>query len=221
LSISFRKKWYESHDGIDVIPAQHVIDSTQPSRDVELTLILSFFRNSIELFTDDTISLFVLLRITRLDVLYTGIFIGTLIDLINHLPNLESMRVLSLLLLKPRCLSVEEVNTFRLVSNNNKITKVNIQWTTDLAQIQFLIDLCPSMHYLEINCSVNIDLKSLVRFILMKDLKYIPCLCRLCLHIPKDNHRMVEELQEMINFERLRRDYTIKHVGDSIYLSWK
>jgi hypothetical protein len=217
----FRNKWYESHDGLDGIPTQHVIYSTQPSRDVELTLILSFFKNSIELFADNTISLFALLRITRLDVLYTGIFIGTLIDLMNHLPNLDSMRILSLLLLQPRCLTVEEVNTFRLVSNNNKITKVNIQWTTDLAQIQFLIDLCRSMRYLEITCSVNVDLKVLIRFILIKDLKYIPHLCILCLHIPKETHRMVEELQEMINFERLRRDYTIKHLRDTIYLSWK
>jgi hypothetical protein len=192
----------------------------QRTQDIELTVTVPFSRECNELFTENTISLFGLLWITRLDAFCNGIFIDTLVDLIYHLPNLTSLRVCSLSLTKPQCLSVEQTNTLRFVSNNNKITKVNIQCVTDLAQIQFLIDLCQCMQYLEIGCSSDVDFKSVVRFILMKDLRYIPHLRLLCLCSQKADDKMVEELQEMITFERLQRDYIIKRIGDKIYLQW-
>ena len=213
----FRRKWYESTE-IDGYFKQ----------DIELTLTeqnnsqAPFCREFNELFTDNTITLFTLLRITRLDILYSEIFVGTLIDVIHHLPNLDSLRIRSLSLLRSQYVSDEQTSHFCLLpNNNNKITKVNIQCLIELVQIQFLIDLCPSMQYLAIGCLNNIDPKLFIKFILTKKFKYISHSCALCFCIQIKNDKMFEELQEMINDEKLCSDYLVKHLSNKIYLQCK
>jgi hypothetical protein len=170
---------------------------------------------------DDIIPVLTLLQITHLIIEYPDIFIGNLIEIVRFLPHLDSLKVHSLSLLKPRCLSIEEVETLRSVSKNAKITKVSLQRIGELAEIQFFIDLCPRMQYLEIDCSRIIDLNLLVRFIIMKTTRCIPHLCALCLCVKEANYEMVEKVQNMINLEKLLHDYTITYVSNKIYLQWK
>jgi hypothetical protein len=169
----------------------------------------------------DISPVFTVLQINHLIIECHDIFIGTLIEILRLLPNLDSLKVYSLALVKRRCLSVPEVETFRLVSKNNKITKVNLERINELAEIEFLIDLCPSMEYFEVYCSDEIDLKLFVRFILMKTNRCIPNLCTLCLSITEENDTMVKTLQEMINLEALLDDYTITRIYDKIYIQLK
>jgi hypothetical protein len=206
---------------IDVNYTEDNIFINDYSQDIELTFTAPFCRECNELFTDNTIILLNLLRITRLDIPYSGIFVGTLIDLIHHLPNLDSVRVWSLSLLKLSCISDEQISTLCLLSKTNKITKVNIQCLTELSQLQFLIDLCPRMQYLEISYLNDIDPKPFTRFILTKYLKSVFELCILCLYIAIPNDKIVEEIQDMINLEKLCDDYTIKCLYNKIYLRWK
>jgi hypothetical protein len=224
----FRRKWYETSEidayfnqDIKLNLAEQNISSNDYSQDIELTVTAPLSRESTELLTDNTITLFTLLRIARLDVLFNEIFFRTLIDLIDHLPNLDSLRVRSVSLLKPQCVTDEQASTRCLLSNNNKITKVNIQCLTQLAQIKFLIDLCPNMQYLEIECLNNINPKLLIRFISTKKFQYIYYPCILCLHIPTKTDKIFEELREMIKFEKLYHHCKIKRLYNKIYLQCK
>ncbi len=184
------------------------------SQEIELAVTVSFYLQCNELFTDNAINLFTLLRITRLDILFSEISVDILTDLIHHLPNLVSLRVCSLL-------SDKQASTLCLLPNTNKITNVNIQCLTELVQIEFLIDLCPCVQYLEIGCSNDINYKSLIRFILMKDMKYTPYLCFLCLSSQQVNDKMIQEVQQMIQLEKLQSNYVIKHTDNKVYLQWK
>ncbi|CAF1552383.1 unnamed protein product, partial [Adineta steineri] len=112
-------------------------------------------------------------QITKLDFTFEATFVGMLLDLLRYLPNLNSLRVRSLSLTKPRCLHAEEERISRLISIDNKIRKVHIQQMTDLEQIQFLINICPLMQYLGIGFSDAMDLKLLLKFILMKNREQI------------------------------------------------
>ena len=193
----------------------------EDSQEIQLAVIAPFYLQCNELFTDNATTLFALLRISRLDILHNGIFVGILIDLIHHLPNLISLRVWSLSLVKSQWMSDEEASTLGLLLNNNTITQVSIQCLNDLAQIQFLIDLCPSMQYLEIECSNDINFISLIRFILMSHVKCIPYLYLVCLCTPQVNEKMIQDIHEMIQLEKLRFGYVIKHTNNKIYLQWK
>lgn len=160
------------------------------------------------------------LHITCLNITRREIFVAMLINFIRYLPHLDSLVVSSLAMTHPRCLSVLEVTTLRLVSNDNKITKVNLQQMNNLAQVQFILDLCPRIEYLEVDCTNDVFPEIVVRFILLKNIKYIPNLSSLCLKISKMDENIIEKLKNMIDLEQLRHNYTIKQIDNRIYLRW-
>jgi len=171
-------------------------------------------------FMDIICPILLLTSITGLNITCNQIFIGILIKLIHLLPNLDYLIVRSLAMIQPRCLSVEEVKTLRLVSHNNKITKVKFQQMNELAQIQFIINLCSRLQHLEVICTNDIDPEMFLRFIFMKNTKFIPNLCSLCFCISNSNEDLFGKLQKIIELEKLHHDYTIKRSNNRIYLRW-
>jgi hypothetical protein len=190
----------------------------QLSRSVALTILDTFGINRNTFSVHEILPVITELQITHLIIECPNIFIGVLIELLLLLPNLDSLKVYSLSLLKPRCLLKAEVAILRLILVNNNITKVNLERINELAEVQFLIDLCPRMQYFEVNCSNEIDFKLLVRFILMKTNRCISHLRTLCLSNKEANDEMIKGLQVMINFEQLLHDYTITFIDKKIYI---
>ena len=91
------------------------------------------------------------------------IFIGILLQIINLLLDLDSLKVWSLSLIQSTCLSDQELQSIRHVSNNNKITKVHLENIIKFEKVLFLIDLFPHMIYLQVDCENNIDIELFVR----------------------------------------------------------
>jgi hypothetical protein len=90
-----------------------------------------------------------------------------------------------------------------------------------LEQVQFLIDLSPGMEYLQVRCASYIDFQLLLRFILMKNInKDILHLRSLCLCVSSADEKMIQELQTMIETEKLLHDYSTKRILDKIYFQW-
>jgi len=78
------------------------------------------------------------------------------------------------------------------------------------------------MNYFEINDINKIDVELFVKNILMKiTIKYKHHLRFLCFRVPTVDDKMLQRLEEMINFKKLLVNYTIKRVCDNIYLQWK
>ncbi|CAF3570438.1 unnamed protein product [Rotaria sp. Silwood1] len=171
-----------------------------------------------ETFFDTIHPVLTTIQITYLNIMLRDIFIGALIDLVGCLPNLDSLVISSLSMIQPRCLSIEETRTFRLLSNNNKITKVNLKEMNDLAQVQFLLDLCSQMKYFEVDCTNDVSPENVVQFILMKNIKRTCNLRLLCLKILQTNMNIVDTLKSIIDFEQLCHNYTIQQIDTKIYL---
>ncbi|CAF0979013.1 unnamed protein product [Adineta steineri] len=184
----------------------------------ELSIFESSFTDYNDSLIDNLAPLFDIVQITKLDFTFEATFVGMLLDLLRYLPNLNSLRVRSLSLTKPRCLHAEEERISRLISIDNKIRKVHIQQMTDLEQIQFLINICPLMQYLDIGFSDNMDLKLLLKFILMKNREQISHLRVLCLCTPRINQKMFEDLQNLVRMKKQYQKYTIKHINNRIYI---
>ena len=159
-------------------------------------------------------------QLTCLHVDFSRIFAGTLIDFIQYLPHLHSLVVKSLGSMLKRHLSLEETRTLRLVAQRKSITKVRLINVDCLSKIQFLIDLCSGMQYLQIDNTNDLDLECFVRFILMKNIKYLPSLVFLSFGCPQSDIDLLTKLDKMIAFEQLRRDYTIEQIDQNIHLRW-
>jgi hypothetical protein len=186
----------------------------------QLTIIDMFDVDNDQSFFDALGPILLTAQIRCLKITCRKIFIGTLIDLIRYLPNLHSLIVTYLAMVDPRCLLVEEATTLRFVSQNNKITRVNLQQMNDLAQVQFLLELCPRIEYLEVDCTNVVYPEDVIRFILMKNIKYIPNLSSLCLKIRPTKTDLVYHLKRMIDFEQLHQNYTIQQTENSIHFQW-
>jgi hypothetical protein len=221
IYFNFREKWYELKDFAPNGEYFNQNPSLNLPQGIELTIFEPSFTDYNESLINNMAAFFDIVRITKLDVVFEATFVGMLLDLLRHLPNLDSLRVWSLSLTKPRRLHAEEENINRLISNNNQIRRVSIQQMTELAQVRFLINLCPFMQYFEVGCFSDTNLKSLVVYILRRNRKHITHLRVLCLCMQTANDIKVEELQRMLQLMKSRYKYTIKRISNKIYVQRK
>jgi hypothetical protein len=193
--------------------------STQFARTIELSIWDHNCLASNISMIDKLNPMLIALQINSLYVCFYEVPISTFLTLIHLLPNLDLLRVTCLRQLELSKLSTEDTESLRLVSNSNKITKV---WLPrEFEYVEFLIGLCPRIEYLKVTWMMETDLERLVRFVLMKTVTCIPHLHSLLLDVRNGNDEMIHKLQKMIDFEKLRTDFTIKHSGDGIILQLK
>ena len=159
-------------------------------------------------------------QVTCLHIDFDHIFAGVLIDLMQHLPHLHSLVVKSLASMQQRHLSVEGTRIVGLISQKKSISQVRLMNVVTLSEIQFLLDLCSGVQYLQIDHLNDLDLASFVRFILMKNVQDLPNLFFVCFGCPPSNNDLLQNLNNMIDVEQLRRDYTIEQIQENIYLRW-
>jgi hypothetical protein len=159
--------------------------------------------------------------INKITIESNEISIGILIEFIPLLSNLDTLEVKSLSMIQPSCLSAEEATRFRSVSNNNRITRVTLRRMTELAEVQFLIDLCPRMKHLMVSSSDGVDPEVFLRFVFMKNIKNIPNLYSLRFRMSESSENIMEKLQKMIDVEKLHGKFRMKHVDNLISLKWK
>ena len=157
--------------------------------------------------------IFLAIPFTHLSINCKDIFIEALVRIIHSLPNLNSLKVSWLPVIKSELPSLTS-------SNNNKIKKVTFKKMIDVEQVYFLLKLCVNMQYFQVHLTKYADLEMLVRFILMKISTYVPQLTFLSLYIPNANESMVHKLHQMIDSEKLLVKYTIKRICNNILFKW-
>ncbi|CAF1276797.1 unnamed protein product [Adineta steineri] len=147
-----------------------------------------------------------------------------LLDILSSLPNIESLKLSCIPVFQLESLSIEDVKNRLPVSAINKITNVKLGQVTkeqEEQQIQFFINLCPHIQYLEIDCMSDTDVPSLMKLILMNRRTRIPNLCYLCFIIPIADENVVRTLAMTIDAETVNDNYTIQRSGNRISVQWK
>ncbi|CAF2865435.1 unnamed protein product [Rotaria sp. Silwood2] len=239
----YRKTWYNHYeyeqfdvysDGnihqqtskfIDISCQQETTNSFIQS--IQLTIENHAFAVWYPSYTDHMKPCLLAVKFTHLKIHCNDTPIDMLIELIHLMPNLQSLEVLSLPLVNLTDLSRENTEMLLLVSINNKITKVKFDKMVEINQIHFLMNLCPRMQYLEIGYTTENNLENIVGSISMNNTTHILYLCGLCLYVSDANEKTIQRLHSIIDFERLFHpvkafcDYTIRRIGDKIYLKWK
>lgn len=211
--------WCKLGKKVDTLANSNQSSSTQFSQSIQLYIWDRGCLASGISIIDKLNPILIALQIYSLYVFFDKVPISTFLKFIHLLSNLDSLRVTHLPPLELTKLSTEDAESLRLVSNSNKITKVRL--STEFGYAKFLIDLCPQIEYLEVPWMVTTDLERFVRIVLMKTITCIPHLHSLQLNNRNVNDEMIHKLQRMIDFEKLRTDFTIKCSDGAITLLLK
>jgi hypothetical protein len=158
-------------------------------------------------------------QIYHLEISAENVPINVLLETVNLLPELNTLKIHSLSLYKPRMLNEKELIILSSIEDRSQIRKVYLGKMNEIKELDFLFELCPYMEYLKIDYIKHMDFKFVLRYIIKHDCN--GCLHLLCFRIPTADDEMIKKLKSMIHFEKLLFNYTIKRVADNIYVEWK
>ncbi|CAF3997583.1 unnamed protein product, partial [Adineta steineri] len=210
----YRKKWYEliniDNDDFNVYHSTLLTVRYKPMDEYRQTLL-----DEIEWIVD-------VATIYHLEISEEDFFIGAIIEIMNLLPDLDSLKLSSITLPSTTLLSIEEREEINFIVDNNEITKVYLEKMNKFDDVLFLIDLFPELKYLQIGCTSDIDINLFLQIILMKiDNKTESNLHLLAISVPTADDSMMERIQNIIDSKSLLFNYTIKRTCDTIFLQMK
>ncbi|CAF1179198.1 unnamed protein product [Adineta steineri] len=226
----YKKEWIDLHQhmNIDIYSKQNSVEDNYISNQektadgiIQLTIENYEFTEVNWQFINKLKSAFKAIQFTHLNIDNKRITINMLLDILCLLPNIESLKLLSIPILQLESLSIEDTKNQLSVLAINKITKVRLGQVTEEQEIQFFIDLCPHMQYLEVDCMLDTDVPLLMKLILINRMTRIPDLCYLCFIIPMADENMVRTLAKIIDSETVIDNYSIKRSGNKISVHWK
>jgi hypothetical protein len=180
----------------------------------------SFDADSCELQINCIERILTLVQIYHLEICF--IYFNTLIQILAVLPELNSLKIHSIVFDKPRILSIEENDFVDSILNGSKITKIYLGKINYPEEIFVLMKFYPNMVYLHVNYIHITDIESCLRSIL-QEIQH-EChkhLRSLCFRVPAIDGQMIQILEKMMNDEKLLINSTIKRVGEQMFLQWK
>jgi hypothetical protein len=161
-------------------------------------------------------------QIYHLEILEKKISIPVLIQAVNLLSDITTLKNHSLSTDEPIELTVKELLILCSMKETSKITKIYLEEIGDVQELDFLFILCPYMRYFKVGCIKTMDVQSFLRTIFKKiNHNNNHPLRSLCFDVPTADHQIVENIEEMIKCEKLLPDFTVKHILDTVYLQWK
>ena len=214
--LSVRKRWYEyTQDKI-------FNSSLGCSKSTRLTITNIQPDDYDQSVKRDATRVLTITQIYHLEILEEKVHIRVLIEVVNLLSELDTLKIHSLSLYERRMLNSVELITLSSLEDTSQITKVYLQKMNEIEEFDFLLELCPYMAYLRVDCLKRMDLKFVLRYIFKKIKHHCNEHLRLlCFRIPTADDEMINKLKRMIHFEKLLFNYTVKRIADQIYIEWK
>lgn len=151
------------------------------------------------------------------------ITISKLNEILRLLPDVTSLKLKSLSVSQPGCLSKDEIEFLSFLSPKKQITKIYLENMTQMEELFMLVLICSRINHLQINCINYMYVELLAGHILM-EMKTEPVnhsLRLLCFCVAAADDNMVEKLEKMIHVKNLHGDFMIKRIEDNICLEWK
>jgi hypothetical protein len=135
-----------------------------------------------------------------------------LIELLSFTPNLDTLKIQSIYQEDLR--TIETSETFRLVSNVNRIKNLTVKDLSGIEKVELLFTLCPRLEQFTIeNRWARIE--ELLRLLISKNNRHMFLLC-----INNENRRLPNKLATLIQGKKLFENYFIKSDYPKVYLWW-
>ncbi len=158
-----------------------------------------------------------LLHITKLIIESDYICFTKLIEILGVIPNISTLKISCPSIFDEEYTSIQQNESFKIVSNTNLIKNVIISGISTLKRIELLVALCPQLESLQ----TGMDRKTLnliVQFILTKSNNHTRQLFFLCIsNVPK---LCLREVKRVIKLEKLLENYLIQFNSRHLYLWW-
>ncbi|CAF0947560.1 unnamed protein product [Adineta steineri] len=154
-------------------------------------------------------------QLTKLVVESNPLPLTKLIELLRCTPHIHTLVLKSMSLYGVNYNSIQQNQSFQLVSSTNTITHVTYEGKCTLEKLQILIALFSQIEHLTIDLHDK-DFKSCIRFLLEKTNRNTNNLCSLCLLSVKNIWRT--GLKTLIESETLLDDYMLKINNKHLYL---
>ncbi|CAF0827653.1 unnamed protein product [Rotaria sp. Silwood1] len=182
----------------------------------ELTITNSF-QISVDPVSKTLSRIVALKQITKLVVEPYDFYFEELIDLLRCTSNLYTLKYDLICFRQNTATSIQQKEEFLHLSNINKVKRLDIRETCTLKEIKMLVNLFPQLQYLQTGMNKK-EIKQILTFLLSKTNMKTNQLFFLCIkEIPK---MYLRELDMLIKFQNLCRDYFIKFINSDIYLWW-
>ncbi|CAF1276977.1 unnamed protein product [Adineta steineri] len=147
----------------------------------------------------------------------------SLMQIIHLLPDLISLKISALFYYESILqFGDHEFPTTSALEHASNIKYVCLEMTFTMDDISFLMSFCPHMEYLNVECIINMNIRSFLREILNKiNQNHHKYLHELCIYIITADDQMIKQLKQMIDDDKLLLNYTIHRQLYNIYLKWK
>jgi hypothetical protein len=156
-------------------------------------------------------------QLTKLGIECNHFSFIKMIQLLSFTPNIHTLTITSMPLYKNDYLSIQENETFRLVSNTNTIKDVTFKEKCTSEKLKLLVALCPRVQHLTINIFLK-DMESIARFLLEKNNQNTAHLLLLCFSRASTNY--FQNLEALIKSGTLASGSMLKLVDSKLYL-WR
>ncbi|CAF0967445.1 unnamed protein product [Adineta steineri] len=216
-SLNSKKSHLQSVRHLQIDDANETIDCKYYFPNVT-TLTLGYgFSRTRKLIASNLNHIIPLKQLTKLVIKSRYLSLTKLIEVLRFTPHIRTLIFESILLYRVNYNSIQQNETFQLVSNTNMITNVTLKQTCNLDKIQLLVALFPRIQHLTIDHDMK-DLKSTVRFLLKKTNQNTSQLCSIRLLSTRES--WLTRLRTFIESETLITDYKLKKINTDIHLWW-
>ncbi|CAF4126580.1 unnamed protein product [Rotaria sp. Silwood2] len=213
---SYRKRWYDDIE--DNILNRYVKHSTFTNLTFEC-VPNSMFE---EVMPKEIERVLTITKIYHLEILENKISIPALIQVVNLLPDITTLKIHSLSTDETTELTLKELLILCSIKQTIKITKVYLEEIDDVKELDFLFTLCPYMEYFNVRCINMMDVQSFLRTIFKKIKQNNNHHLRLlCFPVRTTDEQIAENIERMINCEKLLSNFTVKRTPDTVYLRWE
>jgi hypothetical protein len=156
-------------------------------------------------------------NLTKLVVEGENFSFEKLIELLSLTPNLDTLKIQSILLYQEDFLTIQNSETFQLVSNVNIIKNLTVKEISEIEKVKLLVALCPRLEQLTIE-ERWARVEELLRLLLSKTNGNNHHMFLLC--ITNENKRLPNKLDTLIQGGKLLDNYFIKSDYPKVYLWW-
>ncbi|CAF1049228.1 unnamed protein product [Adineta steineri] len=216
-SLNSKKTHLQSVQHLQIDDANETIDCKYYFPNVT-TLTLGYgFSRTRKLIASNLNHIIPLKQLTKLVIKSRYLSLTKLIEVLRFTPHIRTLIFESILLYRVNYNSIQQNETFQLVSNTNMITNVTLKQTCNLDKIQLLVALFPRIQHLTIDHDMK-DLQSTVRFLLKKTNQNTSQLCSIRLLSTRES--WLTRLRTFIESETLITDYKLKKINTDIHLWW-
>jgi len=144
------------------------------------------------------------------------------IQILNHLPNLSSIRISDFPFQDPIYSLDPDMKIWERFLDNNKITKLTLRNIERIRYVALIIVLFPRIHYLALQFLYDVDFRPVLQCALLQiqesDIRHLKTIC---IYTFEAKYDQLHKLKQMIDSENLLRNYTIHQQWGRFYLQWK